>query len=433
VLVAVLLVALHVPDMTDVIVAGGGLAGLVAARHLAADGLDVTVFEQRETVGGRVRTDHRDGFTLDRGFQVLFTAYPAVQSELDLDALDLRAFRPGAILAKPGERSTLADPLRDPQALLPSLLNRDVTLGDKLRTFALRFQLGRKPIADILAADGGSIDDRLAELGFSERFRDRFAAPFYGGITLDRSLSTSRLVFEYTFKMLSTGQIVVPSAGMQAIPEQLADFAREAGATIETGRAVESLSQDGDGVECVVDGETVTADGAVVATDPKTAAEVTDCEIPTDGVGCVTQYFSLPETQPLNTDGRLILNTVDDRPNQVAPLSAVAPGYAPDGQQLLSATVLGTPEESDDELAEDVREALASWYPARSFGELALLETHRIPFAQFDQPPGFTDGLPGVGDPEGPVYLAGEVTEWSSIQGAMESGRRAAGLAAREL
>ena len=315
--------------MTDVIVAGGGLAGLVAARHLAANGADVTVFEQHEEVGGRVRTDHRDGFTFDRGFQVLFTAYPAVQDELDLAALDLRAFRPGAILAKPGERSTLADPLRDPSALLPSLLNRDVTFGDKLRTFKLRWAMSRKPIADILAEDHESIDDALRGLGFSEQFRDRFAAPFYGGITLDRSLSTSRLVFEYTFKMLSTGKIVVPSAGMQAIPEQLAAAAREAGATIETGQTVDSLTQDSDGVQCVVDGETIEADGAVVATDPKSARELTDCEaIPTDGDGCVTQYFSLPDTQALRTGGRLILNTVDDRPNQIAPLSTVAPGRA---------------------------------------------------------------------------------------------------------
>lgn len=419
--------------MTDVIVAGGGLAGLVAARNLAADGLDVTVFEERETVGGRVRTEHRDGFRLDRGFQVLFTAYPAVQDELDLDALDLRAFRPGAILAKPGERSTLADPLRDPTALLPSLLNRDVTIGDKLRTLRLRFAMSRKPIADILAADYESIEAALVDLGFSERFRDRFAAPFYGGITLDRSLSTSRLVFEYTFKMLSTGKIVVPSAGMQAIPEQLAEFAHDAGATIETGRSVDSLTQTGDGVACVVEGETVSADGAVVATDPKAAEALTDCQIPTDGAGCVTQYFSLPEAQALGTDGRLVLNTVDDRPNQIAPLSAVAPEYAPDGQQLLSATFLGRSEENDEQLAEEVRDTLALWYPTRNFAGLELLETHRIPFAQFEQPPGFAEGLPDVDAPDGPVYLAGEFTEWSSIQGAMESGQRAARVAGREL
>jgi phytoene dehydrogenase-like protein len=70
----------------EVAVAGGGLAGLVVARRLAEAGVDVHLYETRDTVGGRVRSRHRDGFVLDRGFQVLFTASPAPQRELALAA-----------------------------------------------------------------------------------------------------------------------------------------------------------------------------------------------------------------------------------------------------------------------------------------------------------------------------------------------------------
>ncbi|MDX1747541.1 MAG: FAD-dependent oxidoreductase, partial [Halobacteriales archaeon] len=80
--------------MPEVVVVGGGLAGLVAARRLAEAGLEVELFERRDGLGGRVRSRERGGFTLDRGFQVLFTAYPAVERELDLDALELRSFPP---------------------------------------------------------------------------------------------------------------------------------------------------------------------------------------------------------------------------------------------------------------------------------------------------------------------------------------------------
>jgi protoporphyrinogen oxidase len=164
-----------------------------------------------------------------------------------------------------------------------------------------------------------------------------------------------------------------------------------------------------------------------VATDPPTARELTGVEaIPTDGRGCVTQQFSLPERQPLDTENRLLLNTANARPNQVAPLSDAAPEYAPEGKQLLSATFLGEQDESDEELATEVREALSAWFPENSFADLELLRTDRIPFAQFDQPPGFREGLPAVDDPDGPVYLAGDYTEWSSIQGALESGLHAA-------
>jgi phytoene dehydrogenase-like protein len=67
---------------------GGRLAGLTAARRLAERGHEVVLCEAQDTLGGRVRSRTVEGFTLDRGFQVCFTAYPAVRSELDLDALD---------------------------------------------------------------------------------------------------------------------------------------------------------------------------------------------------------------------------------------------------------------------------------------------------------------------------------------------------------
>ena len=127
--------------MTDAAVVGGGLAGLVAARTLADRGRDVTLFERADSVGGRVRSRDVEGFTLDRGFQVMFTAYPAVRRELDLDALELRYFKPGATIARPGQRATLSDPLRDPAALTASLFNREVTFADKLRTLKLRQEL----------------------------------------------------------------------------------------------------------------------------------------------------------------------------------------------------------------------------------------------------------------------------------------------------
>ncbi|MFD1512302.1 NAD(P)/FAD-dependent oxidoreductase [Halomarina rubra] len=412
--------------MTRVAVVGGGLAGLVAARHLTESGVDVEVLERERTVGGRVRTTREDGFTFDRGFQVLFTAYPAVQRELDLRALSLRRFTPGAVLARPGHRSVLSDPLRNPGAATETLFNRDVRFSDKLRTFKLQRELRHRDPDDILDAHDGSIEEYLAERGFSREYVENFAAPFYGGITLDRSLGTSSAVFEYTFKMLTEGDIAVPAAGMGAISEQLADRATTAGATVRTGVAVRSLdhSDDGATVETSVGEESV--DAVVVATDPKTAGELTGVATPTETNGCVTQYFSLPEHVDLATGKRLLLNTADARPNQVVPLTDVASEYAPDGEQLLSATFLGTPSRDDDVLASEVREALESWYPSRRFVELDLLRTDRVPFAQFAQPPGFRRSLPAPEAPDGPVVLAGDYTQWSSINGALDSGRVAA-------
>jgi phytoene dehydrogenase-like protein len=409
-----------------VVVAGGGLAGLVAARRLAEAGAEVELFEEREEVGGRVRSRTVDGFTLDRGFQVLFSAYPAARRELDLDALDLRRFAPGATIARPNHRSTLADPLGQPTAAVPTLLNRDVRTGDKLRLFRLQRELKRREWETLFDGDDASIREYLTGQGFSKAFVENFAAPFYGGITLDRSLSTSSHVFEYTFKALSEGKTVVPAAGMGAIPAQLRKRVEAAGAVIETQDAVSRIDADEDRVSVETNDEHRSPDAVVVATDPKSAGDLTGIETPTEAKACVTVHCSVPDHQTLDTGSRILLNAADDRPNTVAPMSAAAPEYAPEGRDLLSATYLGEQDESDQELIETVRESLDSWYPENHFGELEGVAVDRIEFAQFAQQSGFRSSLPTADAPEGPVYLAGDYTRWSSIQGALESGKRAA-------
>ena len=413
----------------SVVVVGGGLAGLVAARHLAEGGADVTVYEQRETVGGRVRSRQRQGCTLDYGFQVLFTAYPAVRRELDLDALDLRPFKPGAVIARPGQRSVLSDPLRDPRAAIGSLTNTEVSFSDKLRTLALRRDLSVRDYESLLERPDASIRAYLREWGFSERYLSNFIAPFYGGITLDRSLGTSKRVFEYTFKSLSDGQTAVPAGGMGEISRQLADCAEAAGATIETNHAVTELKQKRRHAIVVTDEDRRAVDAVVVATPPQVAERLTgNNDIPTEGIGCVTQYYRIPGGPPLETGKRILLNAGGTTPNTVVPISEVAPEYASGDDLLLNATFLDEDlfETSSEQLADHTREALESWYPDRGFDGLEPLGTDRIPFAQFAQPPGVHDSLPDVRDGGRRTYLAGEYTEGSSIQGAMKSGRKAA-------
>ncbi|WP_101296315.1 NAD(P)/FAD-dependent oxidoreductase [Halegenticoccus soli] len=412
----------------SVAVVGAGLAGLVAARRLAAAGADVTVYERREEVGGRVRTRRKDGFTLDRGFQVLFTAYPMVRRELDLDALDLRHFAPGACIARPGGRSIVADPLRDPAALFETLACGEVTTTDKLRTLALRQHVRSREEREFFRGRDASIREYLRDWGFSEKYLRNFVAPFYGGITLDRSLSTSKHVFEYTFRALSEGATALPADGMGAIPGQLAENARDAGAEIRLGEEVTAIDDDGSAVEVETAGGTVRADAAVVAADPSSARELTGVDaIPTDARGCVTQYYRLPRGTQLGAGKRLILNATDASPNTVVPLSAVAPEYAPPDYELLNATFLGSDAQdaTEGELATETKAALASWFPERSFELLEPVHTERVPFAQFAQPPGVYDRLPDARAAGGRTYLAGEYTKWSSIQGAMQSAHEA--------
>lgn len=72
-----------------VAVIGGGVTGLVAARHLALAGVDVAVFEATDRWGGELRTIRVDGLPIDVGAEALHLGAPAgVDLLTDLDLTD---------------------------------------------------------------------------------------------------------------------------------------------------------------------------------------------------------------------------------------------------------------------------------------------------------------------------------------------------------
>ena len=133
----------------DVLIVGGGLAGLCCARALQENGISFQILEASDGLGGRVRTDEVDGYLLDRGFQVLLTAYPEAKRVLDYARLDLKPFAPGAISWYAGRMNRLIDPWRTPGAWWETLQSDFGTLGDKLRIARLRSRLRSSSIEEI--------------------------------------------------------------------------------------------------------------------------------------------------------------------------------------------------------------------------------------------------------------------------------------------
>jgi phytoene dehydrogenase-like protein len=409
--------------MKPIVVVGAGLAGLACALKLAQAGLSVQLLEASDGIGGRVRTDVVDGFRLDRGFQVLFTAYPEAQALLDYAALDLRPFTPGAIVRAGGRLHKVLDPFRRPMEALAGLVAPIGTLQDKLVVLRLRSQALATPPHEIFAAPEQTTEAYLREAGISDLMLDRFFRPFLGGIFLSRDLDTSSRMFTYVYRLLAEGDSSLPAQGMGAIPAQLGSRLPEGSIRLRT--RVARVARIGDELWVVLaNGDRLTAEQVVVATDGPAAARITGLFPAPEARAASCIYFAAerpPVDEPL-----LVLDGEGTGPvTTLAVPSLVAPTYAPAGSHLVAASVLGSPAGDDAGLEAAVREQLDGWFGAEVAG-WRCLATYRIPFAQFDQRPGV---LEPAGRPVrlGPgLYVCGDHVENASINGALASGRRAA-------
>jgi len=404
------------------VVVGAGLAGLVAARTLHRSGWEVVVLEASEGIGGRVRTDVVQGFRLDRGFQVLFTAYPAAKRQLDLKALQLRRLDAGAVVVEGGRWSEVGDPFRDVKSLLPSALSSLATAADKRSFLRLRRQLHRQALLELEPGDELTSADFLRHYGFSDRCIELFWRGLAGALFLDRSLWTSAWRLQSELKMLTEGRAAVPRRGMQAIPDQIAAGLPEI--RLETP-ALRLLRQAERVVGVQTGSADIEADAVVVAAHAPQAERLSGIEIPKDANSATCLYFHLP--YPLYGNRKVILNGYRDGcVNHALQITNVAPSYAPQPEHLLSATILGAPDQTVEQLTARALEDMQRWFPWRSIGGLKALAVYQVPFGRLVQPPGFGRLLPQNRTAVPGLYLAGEYTAASSIDGAMASGEKAA-------
>ena len=403
-----------------VLIIGAGLAGLACARRLTQSGIACTVLESSDDVGGRVRTDHMEGFQLDRGFQVFLTEYPEARQTLDYPSLGLKPFYPGALVRYAGQFHRMSDLLRWPQDIVQSLLGPIGSLADKFRMLGLRRDALKHHLCATVGSQSRSTRDVLQAYGFSEVMQERFFRPFLGGVFLEQALSTPGWIFELVWAAFSRGAAALPRDGMGAIAQQLAAALPAGTIRLETpANRIEETSI------VLESGERLTGDALVIATDYATAARLRS-ESPPPGAAreSTCLYFDAP-APPIRGPWLILNGDAEGSVRTLCVLSEAAPSYAPPGRALISISLSDRLDTPAGDLSQLVRTSLRAW-----FGPLVdawrHLRSDRIRGAL--PPVDLLHAHDGVVSPRltAGLYLSGDYRESGTFDGALLSGRKAA-------
>ena len=380
---------------TEVLIVGAGLAGLSAAIHLEAAGVEVTVIESSDRAGGRVASDVIDGFICDRGFQLINAQYPALQELNVISEFDFIE-APRVIEVSLGDRRHV---IGDPRQVPWTALNKATgTIPEKIAL--LRFIASRpKP--------GQSIGQALRNTGTCYV---RVLRPFLQGVFLTDPDNVDALYGHSIIKSFVSGRPGVPRSGVGELSKTLAK--RVSNIVYET--RVDGIEQR----SVHTNNGTYTANKILIATDATTATQLLGLTEVPRMAGCITWYHA--DAVNPSGSGRLVVDGQRRGPiiNSVV-MSDISSSYAPANQHLISTTTDLNVTESD------VRRHLAilwgvdtyAWQFIAKYEIPAALPIHNVGRA-LSQSIKISDHH----------FVAGDHRTVPSQQGALFSGRLAAQL-----
>lgn len=378
-----------------IVVIGAGLAGMNAAITLQQAGREVIVLEASDRAGGRVQSDLIDGFTCDRGFQLINAKYPELARLNLIDQIDFRFADRAINVAIDGKLHRIGDPRKYP---LSAFDRATGNLSEKLASISIFFKA---------PSEGISIKQHLSAIGLGRTF-DRVLEPFLRGVFLTDLNNVSASAGIEIIKSFISGKPGLPSGGAAQLSYLLAKEIRDLRFEITVNSIKKGSVNTSAGV--------IEASSIVVATDSTTSAQLLDLTSVPKQAACTTWYHST-STAPVN-HGQVIVDGQNRSPiiNTLV-ISNFIEEYAPTGKCLISSTTdIGVTES-------EVRRHLSALYSYDN-RNWELVAKYEIPAAlpingvRISQP---IETRIGDG-----IYLAGDAQVGPSQNGALKSGRLAA-------
>jgi protoporphyrinogen oxidase len=310
----------------------------------------------------------------------------------------------------------LGDPLRWGGSTFATLFNSVGNWADKFRVLWLRTHLLETSIDAIFEREEITTAEVLKKYGFSEEMIEQFFRPFLGGIFLEKELTTSRRMFDFVFKMFSSGDTAIPEDGIEAIPKQLANNLPTT--AIRTHAEVSSIA--GNTVQ-LKNGEQLTAQNIIIATQAPIAKRYFELPAKTAAESTTNVYFRAPKAP----DDQAILSLIAEKNklvNNCCVLTRLSSNFAPEGEHLISVSVIGKDTLTDEQRVQQIQNELQKWW-GDQVNDWRHLKTYHIEYALPEAHHVRHDlSLKKLNPREG-VYICGDHLLNSSLNAAMRTGR----------
>lgn len=392
-----------------VAVIGGGISGIITSIGLSENGHEVHLFEKSSSLGGRIKSEEKQGTVYDIGFHVLHTGYSSVKRWIDTDAISHHKMHPSSILFTPSKQKVklIGDVFSAPSTLIGSATSMSPFNALRL----LKWRVKNKKSDDVRDINSRKpIDIGFTENGFSESFQKEFLKPLFAGITLSDERQESIEFADFIWGVMSKAPIILPKNGMKSIIEHLEK--RMKNVVINLDSEIQEVTRN----EITIKDQIENFDKVVLATQQNSTAKILELDL--EGEERTTRTYIYKTKQNPIKKLQIMLNS--EYNSVTSPFVHVHSPTALNNtnNHLVVATLIGKSSlEENWDLAD---KNMSEWFP----NDFTEFERFSSTFIANALPNSSIEGSPRIPHEINGLLIAGDHTNHPSLHGAILSAER---------